>query len=200
MIRRAVKADFPTLRMFVNLHHSYIPWRDRPSRKLYWLLYEDQELVGVWGLMSACWGPTCVKSFMKNRGIEYNQMANNSMYCLSEHRDRNAGTKFLKLLRRDAVLWWAERYGDSLKALQTFILPPKTGAIYKADNWIMLGKTTGSYDSFKTVPKGEVESYKERGLKVREWIAKGENGLPYTKYVVNTQIKTEPKLIFSRVL
>lgn len=129
-------------RQFVHQHHSYIRWTDRPSRKLGWLLYEGGQLVGVFALASAWVMPKAVSSWMEARGLAYNEVANNTVYCL-DGAGKNAGTRFLRLLRADAASWWRSRYGDELRAMQTFILPPRTGALYKADNWEYLGPTAG---------------------------------------------------------
>jgi hypothetical protein len=41
-IKRVItKVQRDWARDFVDNYHSYIKWSDRPSRKLYWLLYEN---------------------------------------------------------------------------------------------------------------------------------------------------------------
>ena len=30
---------------------------------------------------------------------------------------------------------WKEKYGDDLMLIETFVKPPWTGSVYKADNW-----------------------------------------------------------------
>ena len=57
---------------FVDSNHSYIKWSDRPSRKLYWRLFEDSQVVGVCGLASAFGWPADVKEFMKKHSISFN--------------------------------------------------------------------------------------------------------------------------------
>ncbi|KKL72725.1 hypothetical protein LCGC14_2082020 [marine sediment metagenome] len=180
-------------RDFVNEYHSYIKWADRPSRKLYWTLYEGERLVGVFGLASAFSRPKAVADFMREHGMEFNQVGNNIVYCLAGHHIKNAGTRFLKLLRNDAKQWWHERYGDDLKALQTFILPPRTGAMYKADNWQQLGHTTGGRALATRTLYGE-EREKHPEAEVRTFKS-GE-----VKYLLREWVTTEPKLIFMRIL
>lgn len=137
------------MKEFINTYHSYIKYADRPSRKLYWLLYENSKLIGVFGLSSAFAKSKPVMDYMKENSLGFNEVANNIVYCLYGHKNKNAGSKLLSMLRKDAILWWYERYGDYLRAFQTFVLPPRTGAIFKADNWMLLGKTTGG-KSMKT--------------------------------------------------
>lgn len=128
---------------FVDRHHSYIRWVNRPSRKLFWSVVEDGERIGVFGLSSAYDWPKDVAAYMTANGLTFNQVANNVVFALHGSADKNAGTKALSLIRRDAIRWWRDRYGDDLRAFQTFIAPPRTGALYRADNWSHIGMTSG---------------------------------------------------------
>lgn len=196
-IKRAVDKEMrKALKDFVNAHHSYIKWADRPSRKMYWGLYEDDKLVGCFGLASAYDRPKAVKEFMATHGIAFNEIGNNIVYCLYGYNSQNVGTQFLKLVRHDARLWWKERYGDDLKALQTFILPPRSGALYKADNWEQLGSTTGgSTIKVRTLYGEDREKYKDSpNLEIRKFNS-GE-----IKYLLREHHITEPKLMFVKLL
>lgn len=177
---------------FVNRNHSYIDWSDRPSRKMYWSLYEDEKMVGVFGLGSAFDKPGDVQSFMKKYGVEFNELGNNIVFCLNGHEDRNAGTKLLSLIRRDAKNWWKERYNDELKAIQTFILPPRTGSVYKADNWKKIGETSGKGTIVsRTLYGDDREKYKDSSkVEIREF----NNG--ETKWILREFKETKVKLIF----
>lgn len=139
---------------FVDRHHSYIRWADRPSRKLYWSVWDGDRRVGVWGLGSAFNQPKAVATFMERHGIPFNGLANNIVFALAD-AGKNGGTEALAMLRRDAIRWWHERYGDDLMAFQTFILPPRTGAMYRADNWQHVGTTTGDGMETQTLAAGE---------------------------------------------
>ena len=55
----------------------------------------------------------------------------------------NAGTQILKQVRNLAPDAWKEKYGDDLKYLITFVGGGNNGAVYKADNWEMIGETAG---------------------------------------------------------
>jgi hypothetical protein len=174
------------------MRHSYIKWSDRPSRKLYWLLYENSRLVGVWGLGSAFARPKSVMEYMTQHNLTFNQVANNIVYCLYGHRDENAGSRFLRLCRYDARSWWRERYGDDLRAFQTFILPPRTGTVYRADNWQQLGTTTGgNAQVMQTLYGADREAHPEAERRV---FKSGE-----VKYLLRTFRDTDPKLIYMRL-
>ena len=66
---------------------------------------------------------------------------------------KNAGTKILKQLRELAPIEWKNKYGDNLTHLITFVGGGNNGAVYKADNWNMIGETAG-------LPKHKVVSMK----------------------------------------
>ena len=56
---------------------------------------------------------------------------------------KNGGTQILKELRRQAPLYWKQQYNQELKYLITFVAGGNNGAVYKADNWKMIGYTSG---------------------------------------------------------
>lgn len=176
-------------RQIVDQYHSYIKWADRPSRKLYWLLRLEGRAVGVFGLGSAFDRNHLVKSFMNEYNIHFNEMANNIVYCLIPGLPKNSGSQFLAACRRDAIVWWKERYDDTLLAFQTFILPPRTGAVYKADNWLYLGVTTGA--SFKMITLYGDDERKAQAE--RRVFKSGE-----VKYLYRVTATTPRKLIFVR--
>ena len=55
----------------------------------------------------------------------------------------NVGTQVLRELRKHAPIAWKDKYGDDLFYLITFVAGGNTGAVYKADNWKLIGKTSG---------------------------------------------------------
>ena len=135
---------------------------------------------------------------MAQHHLLFNEIANNIVYCLAGVETPNAGSQFLARVRRDAVLQWKERYGDTLKAFQTFILPPRTGAMYKADNWTVIGETSGKESlRAQTIRPCDVEAYvNEHGSKrlERRVFRSGE-----VKYLVWTPHHTEAKIVFMRL-
>ena len=68
---------------------------------------------------------------------------NNNVYRMIHH-EKNLGTKVLKLFRNRVKVDYEKKFKDELVGLVTFVEPPRTGAIYKADNWIYLGVTLGT--------------------------------------------------------
>ena len=177
---------------FIDKNHSYIDYSERPSRKLYWKLFEDRKMIGVFGLGSAFSQPKDVKEFMEKYDIEFNNLANNIVYCLSGHEDYNAGSKLLAKCRRDAIVWWYERYEDKLKAFQCFVKPPRNGAVYKADNWELVGKTKGESQVTKHIRPDQLDEYEEEEIIAKEF----SDGR--VMHRVLDYKKTEKKLIFMK--
>ena len=177
-------------RALVTQYHSYIQWADRPSRKLYWLLQIKGVDVGVFGLASVFNRNGAVKEYMQTHALGFNEVANNIVYCLAPNLPPNSGSRFLSMCRKDAVGWWKERYGDSLRCFQTFILPPRTGAVYKADNWQYIGMTTGT--GFKMITLYGDDPRKIQAE--RRVFKSGEE-----KYLYRIASQTPPKLIFMRL-
>lgn len=142
-------------------------------------------------MASAYTFPKSVKEYMTKYNLQFNDVANNIVYCLTNHKNKNAGTKLLKLCRQDAIKWWHERYGDILKAFQTFILPPRTGAVYKADNWEEIGRTTGSSQKTKNIRPNDIEKYDN--------VQKTTFSDGRVEYCVRLKNKVDPKIIFMKI-
>jgi hypothetical protein len=180
-------------REFINTYHSYIKWSDRPSRKIYWNLYENETMVGVFALSSVFDKPKSVKEYMIKYNLKSNEIGNNIVFCLANQKNKNAGTILLSMVRKDAISWWYERYGDLLKAFQTFILPPRTGAVYKADNWQQIGITSGSNVQVRTIRECDLEKYKDKDIR-KSVYKSGEIRYIYHEFVI-----TNKKLIFMKL-
>ena len=82
------------------------------------------------------------KLSIKEYKNKFNSFANNWRFCMRESI-RNAGTQILKELRRQAPLYWKQKYNDDLLYLITFVAGGNNGAVYKADNWSQIGQTSG---------------------------------------------------------
>jgi|GEM_PF-6883455 len=154
-------------------------------------------MVGVFGLASAFDKPKVIKKYMTDHNIKFNEIANNIVFCLSNHKNRNAGSKLLSMVRKDAILWWFQRYNDILKAFQTFILPPRLGTVYYADNWEKLGETTGKSEIVRTIPKSEYEQNKDYYNKQHIEIKTFKSG--EVRYLIREFITTEPKIILVKL-
>jgi hypothetical protein len=141
-----------------------VKYKDVPQRRINYLIYRssDGEAIGAIGISS------CVLAIgARDRWIGWdkdtrlknsNKVANNYRFCLvPENGIKNVGTMALKLLREVGAKRWQEKYGDELVMLETFVQPlidgsdnKRNGAVYLADNWVMIGETLGN--SIKKAP------------------------------------------------
>lgn len=169
----------------IDTYHSYVKYKDSPTRNIRWLVYESVtgNLVGAVGLSSATiavskrdewigWDNT---TKMRNLG----KLANNSRFCLIQKNFtiKNIGSLTLKQLRIQGAIRWKERYNEPLVLLETFVQPSRdddyngrstrNGAIYLADNWINVGMTVGASIQ-KTPLKLWAKENGERGRLARE--------------------------------
>ena len=112
------------------------------GRQLNYIVHYDQNPIGI---ISGASPPRNYRKFREFFQIENDQaFLNNNVYrIVNKPNDRNIGTKILKAFRLKILNDYREKYDTALVGLVTFVEPPRTGAIYKADNWNYLGETQG---------------------------------------------------------
>ncbi len=141
------------------------------GRQLNYIIYSNGEPVGIIGVASP---PLLYKPFVEvfSEKIYKDNVLNNNVYrIVVKGNDYNFGTKVLKLLRLRIPVDYKEKYNKDLLGLVTFVEPPRTGAIYKADNWVYIGKTQGVHVTrrglwiHKTFVRGEQKEMFYRWLK-----------------------------------
>lgn len=174
-----------TFRETIDNFHSYVKYKDSPTRNIRWLVYEvaSGNQVGAIGVSSATIAVSVRDSYigwdneMKMRNLCH--VANNSRFCLIKKRItiENAASRILKQLRVSSAKRWKEKYGDELVLLETFVQPSRdeeynnqklrNGSCYLADNWIYVGETMGNH--IRKTPLGLWAKEKgERGRLARE--------------------------------
>lgn len=169
----------------INTYHSYVKYKDSPTRNIRFLAYESVSgnLVGAVGLSSATIAVSRRDDFigwdnltkMRNLG----KLANNSRFCLirDNFTIKYVGSMTLKQLRIVGSKRWKEKYNEPLILIETFVQPERdeeldgqktrNGAIYLADNWLSIGMTAGS-SIRKTPLKLWAKEDGERGRLARE--------------------------------
>ena len=139
------------VRYLIENYHSYVPSSKSVGRRIDWLIYDDDTFplhaVGMIGIGSSVYPPP--KDMLEFIGLSkseykdvFNSVANNWRFCMKKSI-KNGGTRVLKQVRQLAPNAWKEKYGDDLNYLITFVGGGNTGAVYKADNWSMVGETAG---------------------------------------------------------
>ena len=115
------------------------------------MIYENDEFpsecIGMIGIGSSVYPPP--KDLLSYVGMtkseykdNFNSFANNWRYCMTKHIP-NAGTQILRQLRSLAPTEWEKKYKNFLTHLVTFVGGGNNGAVYKSDNWDMVGYTSG---------------------------------------------------------
>ena len=143
------------VKRIIEKHHSYVPSNRSVGRRIDWLIYHSEhtnafgieEPVGMVGLGSSVYPPP--KDILRYVGMtkseykdNFNSFANNWRYCMTESIP-NAGSQILKQLRYTAPIEWEKKYKNFLTHLVTFVGGGNNGAVYKSDNWDMVGYTSG---------------------------------------------------------
>lgn len=200
----------------IDLYHSYVRYSDSPTRNIRWLIYESEtgNHIGAIGLASATIAISCRDNYigwnketrLKNLGM----LANNSRCCFIKKNItiKNTGSMILKQLRIVGSKRWKEKYNQPLLMIETFVCPVRneeyegyklrSGAIYLADNWIEVGRTSGV--SIKKGPLGLWR--KENGIRgelarTNPKKALEKYGYGGKEYIIT---KSEPKIMFVKPL
>jgi hypothetical protein len=148
----------------INTHHSYVKFKCVPQRRINWLIYKSDggDLLGAVGLSSCVLAVGDRDRYIgwdrATRLLHSNNVANNYRFCLIPNSGvKNLGTMSLRLLREHGARRWQEKYGDELVLLETYVQPEidgsdnkRNGAVYLADNWTFVGRTSGN--SVKKAP------------------------------------------------
>ena len=178
-------------RNIVETYHSYVPTFNSVGRRIDWLIYYKDIIIGMIGIGSSTYPAS--KSMLTYFNVTkdeykkiFNNISNNWRFCLKESPVKNTGTIVLKLMRENAKVEWEKKYGDELKYILTFVGGGNNGAVYKADNWELIGKTAG-------LPKHKSVSMKwhnKKEIKERYVKPTGEN----KKLIFVKKLKKIPKL------
>ena len=116
------------------------------GRQLNFLIYSFGKPCGIIGFASP---PLNYIKFNTFFGFTTKIHSENSKLFLNNnvfrivHSNTNLATRVLKIARNEIKLLYEEIYGDKLLGLVTFVEKPRTGSIYKADNWELIGETQG---------------------------------------------------------
>lgn len=147
----------------IDTYHSYVKYKDSPTRNIRWLVYETVtgNHIGAVGLSSATIAVAVREAFIgwdnetKMRNLCH--LANNSRFCLAQPKIsiKNAASSTLRQLRIEGAKRWKSKYGDDLILIETFIQPERdadynnhksrNGSCYLADNWLNIGETMGNH-------------------------------------------------------
>jgi hypothetical protein len=126
----------------------YIPNRGCIGQQIHYLIYLDTLVIGIISGASATYMVKSRDDYFginnENRNIALNSIINNNIFRLELHQ-KNLATQILKLWRNKISKDWEKKYKIKVAGFETFVLEVehRKGTVYKADNWIYLGKTKG---------------------------------------------------------
>jgi hypothetical protein len=139
----------------VEKYHGYVASRKTVGRCLKYLIDYNNQYIGTFWLGSG-FKPT-PKSILDyfNMGQKqfdgiFNEVADNKRFCLIESVP-NLGSIVLSGIRKRAKEDWFNIYGDQLQAIITTIGGDRKGSVYLADNWKVIGETSGLPSDRKSV-------------------------------------------------
>jgi hypothetical protein len=139
----------------VEKYHGYVASRKTVGRCLKYLIDYNNQYIGTFWLGSG-FKPT-PKSILDyfNMGQKqfdgiFNEIADNKRFCLIESVP-NLGSIVLSGIRKRAKEDWFNIYGDQLQAIITTIGGDRKGSVYLADNWKVIGETSGLPSDRKSV-------------------------------------------------
>ena len=217
LVECVTPAQNKIFRNTIDKYHSYVKYKDSPTRNIRWLVYETKtgNQIGSIGLSSATIAIKCrddcigwdKEQRLKNLGM----LANNSRCCFIKDNItvKNAGSMVLKQMRIVGAKRWEEKYNQPLIMLETFVRPDReeeyngqklrNGSIYLADNWIEVGITSGI-----SIQKGPLGLWrKETGI--RGELARTNPKAALEKYGYEggkeyVVTKSQPKIMFVKLL
>lgn len=136
-LRRVPKAD----KTFGKLFFSHYPGsKGIPGRSICYLVEYHGQVAGIIGFNSPPKNYGVFNDFF-GVGMENHFLINNVFRLVNN--EKNLATRVMSIARKDARTVYETKYGDKLMGLVTFVEPPRTGALYKADNWQYLGMSQG---------------------------------------------------------
>ena len=125
----------------MSIHYSHP--KGFVGRQIIYKIYDDTKFRGVIAGGSATLHlPNRNEFFGDKFNIQY-IINNNFFHLIDGHADKNLGTKVLSLWRKHVVIDWINRYGGEVIGFETLVELPRSGSIYKADNWTLVGQTKG---------------------------------------------------------
>jgi hypothetical protein len=168
----------------------YIPNNGTHGQQIHFIVYDNNELVGIISGASSVYGVESRDRFFnipkdKQTKQDYYLPAiiNNVVFRLEVHT-KNLGTKILSKWRKTISLLWEEIYNVPVIGFETFIIENETrkGSMYKADNWLFVGETKGSTKNHSGLTNKSTRVETDIKMVYCRWIG-GKEIIPTVKYI-----------------
>lgn len=171
-----VKRSDPRYQAIRNRH--YIPNRGTHGQQLHFLILLEGRLIGIISGASSVYGVAARDAFFNipsdakiKQRYYLPAIINNTVFRLEEHRP-NLATQVLAKFRRVVARLWEELYQVPVIGFETFVIetPTRKGALYKADNWTLVGQTKGSTKQHRGLENKSTRVQTEEKLIYCRWI------------------------------
>ncbi len=134
-----VKKSNPT---FGKLFFEHYPGsKGIPGRSLCYLVQYNGAIAGIIGFNSPPKNYGLFNKYFGESNLENNFVINNVFRLINN--EKNLATRVMKIARITLKKDYELKYKDNLVGIVTFVEPPRTGALYKADNWEYIGESAG---------------------------------------------------------
>lgn len=130
----------------------YITNRGCHGQQIHFIIHYNGEVVGIISGASSVYAVKPRDTFFgipKDTHLKQKRylpsIINNVVFRL-EHHEKNLATRVLSKWRKVVAKLWEQLYNVPVIGFETFVIENNTrkGALYKADNWSLLGETKGS--------------------------------------------------------
>lgn len=139
-LERTKKSD-EYVQYLMSMHYSHP--KGFVGRSLIYRIYNGIQLVGVIVGGSATLHLPGRNEFFGS-DFNLNHIINNTFFHIeNNYDDKNIGTKILSMWRKQVIIDWREKYEDDVIGFETLVELPRSGSLYKADNWTQVGITKG---------------------------------------------------------
>jgi hypothetical protein len=112
-----------------------------PGRSLCYIIQYNDATAGIIGFNSPPRNYGLFNQYFGSSGLENNFVINNVFRLTCN--EKNLATRVMKMARLRIKKDYENKYVDKLIGIVTFVEPPRTGALYKADNWDYIGESKG---------------------------------------------------------
>lgn len=148
---KIVKSEYQKeyLQKIVRIYHSYKQSSHYSGRMINYLIYDQfGDCLGVIGFGSSFFCTTARDDAIgwseSARWQNLQNISNNWRFTIKPNRYKNIATSVLSLATKYIKEDWQKKYGNKLYMLDTYVQPPRSGNIYKANGWEYVGNTVGA--------------------------------------------------------
>ena len=135
---RVKKSDETFGRLFFS---HYPKSKGIPGRSLCYLVQFNGGIAGIIGVNSPPKNYGLFNDYFGGKNLENSFVINNVFRLINN--EKNLATRVLKIARKTIKEDYESKFNEKLIGIVTFVEPPRSGALYKADNWDYIGETAG---------------------------------------------------------